>query len=177
MGGWNYLDRDTASHEAHHAALGAIVGLPVESVTIAGPVVHQGWDADGIAHVGTVATRRGLKRKLAVALAPSIAEGNPIPYPGRRNQPGDELACAIIVDVLDLTRGEWDLIVAAVEELLELPSVRDAVLTLSMELLEHGTVPGERVREIVHQHAGLPSAPTGGHGGGSAQRAAAGAAD
>ncbi len=129
-----------AQHEAAHCAVACELGLDVTGATIG--------DTHGVVNV--TADHGRLFEHLVCALSGMVIEGDPIQWPPRqRGEDGDERACWVLVEQLQLGRDDWDRATELAQSLLALKAVRDAVRSISVALLARGTISGDECRMLV----------------------------
>jgi hypothetical protein len=145
-GSWRPLDLELAGHEAGHAAVAVLLGLPLEEVRIDRPDVGLG----GFARTGWVDGKDAIRRRLQVIMAGPLATVQTIPWPPSGDSVvGDERNAAVLRDGLHLDRVEWWLVEEETRDLLL--SQRVAVRAVQDRLLEVGAILGDEVVRLVEE--------------------------
>jgi hypothetical protein len=154
-----YVPTSVLNHEAWHAVAAVCLRIPLREVRADRPI-----DTDpgtlGLATLRQVGSRSGLRRGLAVVLAPWCAEGRPFDWPLDPNAGGDETAARVLCDVLELSRGEYQVCVETTNDFVRLPSAKRAVTAVAHALREDGVLSGGRVHQLVLGDAPAPFSRT-----------------
>jgi hypothetical protein len=143
-GSWWPRDLELAGHEAGHATVAVLLGLPLEEVRIDRPDVGLA----GYARTAWVDGKDAIRRRLQVIMGGPLAVGKAIPWPpSGESSSGDERNAAVLRDGLHLDRVDWFLLEEATRLLLL--HHRDAVRAVQDLLLEVGAISGAEVTRLV----------------------------
>jgi len=159
-GSWTLAAQDlrTASEEAGHAVVAALMGLEIHEARIDHPDV----DVPGIVCIAGFATEQvacdedldsaAYRRLLAVLAGPmSVGRWPTAKWPLDENELGDFRFAAALCRWLKFDAVGLFIAECQVRKLLQDPSVHRAIRAVGTELLEHGAIPGRRVHELVEQ--------------------------